>query len=383
MSTTINSLYPGMVAPNTRNWQTALHPDVSSLLGRLYPQDQVSLSPTAKLMLMVQEQMAKAAGGGAAMPSTEERWAALQQIAAAAAQGTPLWQGGDVAPASSTADTPTSMTVSAHTFVTGYERAVVTGGSGGDDIQALNDVVISGGVGDDHLYARSSAVLSGGDGRDWLQAGKNAVISGGAGSDHVYVNSNAVVSLDEGDDMVLASGDNCVISGGSGRDRIDVRGANAIVSGGDDEDIIMTGQNAQVSGGTGQDEITTGAGSTVEGGEGNDVLYVAHDSTIVFGRGDGQDRVYGYLRSAHAGSGGNNYGAASGFVRDSTIAFREGVSASDLAVSEADGNLTIAINGTTDRMTIYGYSDQDNLKLSFADGTTAALASFPRQAPSA
>jgi hypothetical protein len=376
MSTVNGYAMGGLTSFNYYNNQPALHADAKQLLSRLFPQDQVSLSANAKLMLSISE-MLKAANNDESSPDQAALWAKLRELSDDAAKQIELWAGDADATAAGTQYAAGTLVVTdaSATRVKGYERAVVSGTSGGDKITAMNDAVVSGGTGNDYVFARASSVVSGGAGGDWLSAGANSIVSGGEGDDYVHTGAEGVViSGDDGQD-IIRSGDRAVIAGGAGHDLIFAKN-DAAISAGDGADIVVAGRNAMVSGGAGNDMMTVGANATVEGGAGIDSIYVGHHSTLVFGRGDGQDHIFGYLRSGDARA--INAADTSGFVTDSTIQLRD-VNASDVTITRKGDDLTIAINGTEDRMTIHGYSDKDNLQVEFADGTSAALADLPRQ----
>jgi hypothetical protein len=373
----INKGYAGGVLPNTFNSQAPVTSGVGELLGRLFPQDQVTLSAAAKLMSSIADVIAHKTGTAA---ERNDVWAKLQELSASdASQPFELWANNadPTAPGTTYGADVTQFTAwGGARYVSGYNEAVVAGSGGADKIYAQNDALVSAGDGDDEVYAKSSAVVSGGGGDDFLATGDKTVVSGGDGADQLRVQNDSVISGGNGSDLITA-GDNDVISGGAGADWI-FAGQNAVVSAGEGFDTITAGQNAMISAGDGADEITAGAGSTVEGGAGNDWIALGHHSTVIFGRGDGQDQISGFLRSSAMLHITTDPGEVSGYFADSTIQFREGVSVSDLTLTQNGDDLVIGISGTSDQMTIHGYSDKSNLTLAFADGSSVDLASMPR-----
>jgi hypothetical protein len=375
----IPRVYSGGLLSNVYNNQAPLHSSAEQLLSRLFPQDQVSLSANAKLMLSIAKMLGAANGDG---PSADRAatWSKLQELANGTARdGVEIWANGadPFGPGVTYAPGTTVLSGASSADVKGYERAVVSGTGGGDALYVMNDAVVAGGAGRADIHGRSSVVLSGGAGGDWIGAGQNSVISGGDGGDILFVGQGSVASGDAGNDVIRAF-DSAVIAGGDGHDFIFARNYVAI-SGGNGSDRIAAGRDALIAGGADPDEIVAGEGSTIEGGAGDDRLYIGDKSRIVFGRGDGKDSVYGFLRGgANADFSRPNAGAVSGFVTNSTIQLRD-VNAADITITRQGADLTIAINGSDDQMTIYGYSDKDNLRVEFADGTSAALADLPRQ----
>ncbi len=155
-----------------------------------------------------------------------------------------------------------------------------------------------------------------------------------------------------------------VITGGSGPDVIDGRGGNDVLRGQQGDDVL--------SGGDGNDELYGDAGhDTLDGGAGNDRLHAGTgNNTYMFGVGDGQDVI--------------ETGQDTTASRINVIQFKEGVTASQITLSEATTNgnagpiaLRVGIAGTSDSITIAHFFHSGGpanpynpvQQLRFADGT--------------
>lgn len=194
---------------------------------------------------------------------------------------------------------------------------VLFGTTGNDLIQGLggNDV-LRGSTGPDLLF--------GGDGSDTLAGGfGNDTLVGDAGidtADYSMSKSDLQVFLsttllakhladepwrksvdtkefqavapappDVGRDMLIGIE---VFVSGSGDDIIDATGvANAVVYGGQGDDIVMSGDRAYLFGGAGKDELTAGSGGELYGGGGDDFLIVVDQPARLFG-GAGFDTAF-------------------------------------------------------------------------------------------
>lgn len=157
--------------------------------------------------------------------------------------------------------------------------------------------------------------------------------------------SERLIGLDGNDTLSGLDGDD-VLDGGAGNDRLE---------GGEGRDVVLAGD--------GDDVLIAGNGNdTLVGGSGNDTLYGdGHDDTYIFNRGDGQDVIREYSRTA--GWGGND-----------TLLFGSGIAPGDITVTQSDnGNdLVLSINGTTDRITIIATMTNGDYRVEqvhFADGT--------------
>ena len=152
-----------------------------------------------------------------------------------------------------------------------------------------------------------------------------AAFGGTSGADALYgTTGNDLMLGFGGDDSLNGDVGNDALNGGPGSDTLD--------------------------GGAGDDVLTGGTGSdAIDGGIGND--------RYLFARGDGQDTIHETDSTA-----GNL----------DTIALAAGIAVGDLALSRDASNLYLAINGTTDKITVSGwYDDAANRveRIEFADGT--------------
>ncbi|HSH94426.1 MAG TPA: calcium-binding protein, partial [Roseimicrobium sp.] len=184
-----------------------------------------------------------------------------------------------------------------------------------------------------------------------------ALSTGTDASETIYgLESGDLIDAKGGGDTVLAAGGNDTVLGGAGND-------------------ALYGQvgNDTLDGGTGND--------FVQGGTGND--------TYLFGRGDGQDTLRNYLYSSGVVDP-NAYPFYAGAYLDGdwntttdVLRFKDGVTASDLAISRNGANLILAIKGTADQITIEGFLANNYVnhaygidRIEFADGSTLSDATI-------
>jgi Ca2+-binding RTX toxin-like protein len=200
------------------------------------------------------------------------------------------------------------------------------------DIATVNQLVMQATAGDDNITGTmTDDVLAGGDGNDSINGSDGAdALEGNAGNDYLYGNA--------GNDTVIA---------GVGNDQL---------YGGDDNDVLLGQQ--------GNDYLYGDAGNdTLEGGAGYDYLIGGDGADIyLFGRGAGQDVIY------------NNDSDALGTNAD-TIQLGADITVADVTLTRASSSLYISINGTSDRLEVSSYFNQDGVtphtveNIQFADGT--------------
>ena len=215
--------------------------------------------------------------------------------------------------------------------VSGVNKLVYTGTSGGYLHGNNNDDDIEGGEGDDSVVAGAgNDTLSGGAGNDTISgAGGNDSIAGGAGNDvisggagedvadYAGVTSDLAINLATG----VATGDGSDVlngiedaNGGEGDDLIGGDKGNNILAGGGGNDVIGGGAgNDSLNGGTGNDTMTGGAGNDiVTGGDGEDeVDYSAFAKKLAINlatgvaTGDGTDVLSGIEDAVGGGNDDN------------------------------------------------------------------------------
>lgn len=172
----------------------------------------------------------------------------------------------------------------------------------------------------------------------------------------------------EGDDKVY---------GEAGDDRLEGGAGNDSLGGGDGNDILNGGAgNDQLNGGNGDDRLDGGIGNDYlngdngndlfDGGTGNDQLSggIGNDSYLFY-RGMGQD----IIRESDSAAGNND-----------TIKIAADINPGDVIVKREGGDVYLAIKNTTDRMTIYSYTDSyyQVERVEFADGTVWSLSDLKR-----
>jgi Ca2+-binding RTX toxin-like protein len=164
-------------------------------------------------------------------------------------------------------------------------------------------------------------------------------------------NKDNIMNGTSGADTLQGTSGRDVISGDAGADILHGEGGNDSLHGGDGADWVYgEAGNDFLFGDAGDDTLAGGAGNDyLGGGLGNDVF--------LFSRGGGSDYVSDYDETS-----GNT----------DTLRFDATVSASDIAVIRDGSSLYLAIDGTSDRITLANWFDGDAYKLErveFADGT--------------
>lgn len=154
----------------------------------------------------------------------------------------------------------------------------------------------------------------------------------------------------EGDDKVY---------GEAGDDRLEGGAGNDSLGGGDGNDTLNGGAgNDYLSGDYGNDRLDGGLGNDrLSGGAGND--------TYMFYRGMGQDTI-----SEFDSTTGNS----------DTIKVAADINPGDVIVKREGSDVYLAIKNTTDRMTIYSYTDANYQveRVEFVDGTVWSVSDLKR-----
>jgi len=188
------------------------------------------------------------------------------------------------------------------------------------------------------------------DGTVWEQADiqNRDVFIYGTENDDVLSNSSGerdIVYGYEGDDTLYGADGNDELNGGSGNDTL---------NGGSDQDKLYGDAGDDVLyGEAGEDFLDGGSGNDyLEGGIGND--------TYIFNLGNGQDTIRDYDNTIE---------------NVDTVLFGQGILPDNIMLSRQGDALGLTIDGTNDKLSIYGYFDSyysDSFKIEkfqFADGT--------------
>ncbi len=256
-------------------------------------------------------------------------------------------------------------------------RAIADQTTAGDD-------VTEGFALEDRLEASAgNDILRGGD------SGDTYVFGIGSGADRIeesvsnqnFDNNDRVefaAGIGQNDVTFERDGDDLIVRIGSTSDQLTIAGQFDNYVGYTDRDIetfhfadgsVVTKEDIQtrLTTGTSGDDLIRGfhTDDILVGGIGNDSLYGADGSdTYTFSLGDGPDTIFENVEFAN-------------LADDDRLVFGTGILTSDIVLSRSGDNLTLAISGTGDSVTIAGqfafaswYSWQDIEFFEFADGTT-------------
>lgn len=238
----------------------------------------------------------------------------------------------------------------------------LTGGSGVDTISggADNDTIFGNGSDDDLFGDDGDDFIDGGGGRDFIEGGLgNDELIGGDGGDDIFGgDGNDNISGRRGSDDIFA---------GDGDDFVAGRGLTDVIFGGAGNDELRgNGGTDTINGEAGNDIIVGGAGNdTLSGGDGDDFLDGRRDDDILSG-GAGNDVLFGK-------GGLDTFIFEAGHEQVQVADFQDGQDTLDLTafgftdisevtalMTEADGNVTFALNGDTlviDNITIAALQD--------------------------
>jgi Ca2+-binding RTX toxin-like protein len=269
-------------------------------------------------------------------------------------------------------------------FIVGFpQEDVISGGAGNDTIEGGrgNDVLI-GGPGNDILNGGRGADLyhfAVGDGADTINEAGNefdaVVLGAGIAPSQVVVSAvngghDLRLTIGELGDMITLA---ATVTTSSRRVE-EVRFADGtiwthaamlamVTAGTPGDDLLVADESSNLlSGGIGNDTLDArGGNDTLIGGVGDDILLGGTgDDTYLFNSGDGQDII-----RDHSGSGEGGF---------DTVQLGDGIAASDLIVTQADGgnDLLISIAGTGDSILLddtLAHSDRRIERVAFADLT--------------
>ena len=260
--------------------------------------------------------------------------------------------------------------------IAGFERAILTGGSSGNTIDAslaTFNVTLLGLGGDDFLF--------GGSGNDFLDGGdNNDSLSGGAGIDTVDGNAGDMDSISGGlgnDDLRGGAGlnDRVVESGLSGT--VTLTSATLISNLGSDK---LTGiEGASLTAGSGNDTLNAsgfGFSATLVGGDGNDILTGGIGNDNLQG-GNGNDVLVGGSGN-DAIDGGSDADMVTGGLGNDVLAGGTGVSTgteNDVLVETASGTITLTASGISGALGTDTYSGFEGASLTGGVGNDSLDAS--------
>jgi|GEM_PF-1150351 len=318
-------------------------------------------------------------------------------------------------------------------MITGGNNAQLFGGEGDDHIGSRNNALIDAGSGDDRIFTGNNSVVIGGVGDDYARIGDNTSVlfnkgdgwdvieampksSMGSGTisnsrvllgpditvadlDIVRRGPHLVIGVQGTDDAIVIRNvdttkiPSLVFSDGATLSDTDISAMTRI----DDsplEERLKTAGNKKMLGSSGDDHLANLAHAEVWAGAGRDAISIASDSTVHFGRGDGHDVLRGALSwhladiAQHVKPGETStpdtttkadHSNAHGTLDTSRVLFGEDISPDDVTLTYEGNNLIIAINGTSDTLTIPDMGRVDDPShirpnqtapnLEFADGT--------------
>ncbi|AZN36126.1 calcium-binding protein [Iodobacter ciconiae] len=289
----------------------------------------------------------------------------------------------------------------------------VFGGNASDQLSGKEgDDFIVGGAGNDKLYGGDGDdILDGGSGNDLLDGGSGAdtyLFGRGSGSDLISqsrsIYEEAIDSIqlasgvsvadvmlsrggDSGADLILrikGTDDQLLVSGnlylegttyqamkyikfadGTIWDQAVIK-AKVLESTIGNDKLIGFDLDEYINGGEGNDEISGGGGNDMlDGGLGDDELSGgAGWDTYLFNVGSGADSIWN----------GYGNGDALGTVKDKVL-FGDGITPENITLTRSQNNLIVKVNGTSDRLDIRNFLNNDGYSefavdvLEFADGT--------------
>jgi Ca2+-binding RTX toxin-like protein len=209
----------------------------------------------------------------------------------------------------------TSLTGIGTDVLSGIEEASITGGGGGNGLDAANftgAVTLDGGAGNDTLFdGPGSHNLIGGPGDDTITgAGGNDTIAGGDGTDTIRESGDLNLTLSNaaltglGNDT-LSGIERADLTGGDGGNVLDAAsfagnvtldggaGPDTLVGGLGSDLLLGEGDNDRIKGGAGDDTLQgSGGADRLSGNEGKDVLNGAEGKDTLRG-GPGKDKLRG------------------------------------------------------------------------------------------
>ncbi len=255
-----------------------------------------------------------------------------------------------------------SMTLSTSTLsgigtdaLSGIEEAILTGGAGGNTLDASafqGPTTLDGGAGND--------AVTGGAGPDTITGGVgNDTLAGGDGTDRLVESASASFNLTPtslaGNGTDTLSGiDEAVLTGGAGNDAITTTSFAGPVTldGGAGNDALAAGAAADsLFGNAGNDTLSGGAGNdTLAGGDGTDRLSEAADADLALTNtalaGAGNDTLDSIEEAQLIGGDGGNLLNAAAFSGATTL---DGAAGDDTLTAGA-GNDTLVGGPGTDRL---------------------------------
>jgi Ca2+-binding RTX toxin-like protein len=164
---------------------------------------------------------------------------------------------------------------------------------------------------------------------------------------------------------------NDTLTGFAGNDNINGIGGDDAISGGAGNDLLMGGeQNDSLLGGAGNDSLSGGGGDdTLAGGVGTDSMSGGTGvDTYLYGHGEGNDTV--------SEAGGADQ-----------VRLADGIARADITLArQANGDLTLTLNATQERLTIngwYGAAAARVEQIVFGDGTVVGESELAALAPPA
>ncbi|MCF8481464.1 MAG: hypothetical protein K9H25_13605 [Rhodospirillum sp.] len=244
------------------------------------------------------------------------------------------------------------------------DKTKITGSAEDDFLEAVGRARVWGGGGNDDIRVEGESWVDGGDGDDRISAGENATIEGGTGDNYISAYTRATVTAGDGNDWIEAY-EKSSIRAGDGDNFVSTYNQSTVTTG-QGSDSIRAGTDSVVVSGAGDDTIKVGKRGVVEAGTGNDQITVEEETIIRFNRGDGQDIIAGGKRG-YAFSETNR-------LSSSTIAFGEGISASDLDFQAQGNDLLVRIQGSEDSLTIADYQRHGVPSFTFNDGSAITSA---------
>jgi hypothetical protein len=233
----------------------------------------------------------------------------------------------------------------------GDDTVILDTRDGTNEDSRLSSIDIDSGDGSDLIFIAGNNIskINAGGGDDLVAVEGDAIVDGGDGDDLIYART---ASGDAGDDIIFSDG---FASGGTGDDNITLFSLDPenddvakIAFGGEGDDQIVASVRANIDGGNGNDALILRDGGTAGGGDGDDTISAWAEATVEGGAGDDDIRLL-FSGAVDAGEGDDivetgNYASVTGGKGEDKITMRGG---GEFTFKKGDGTDTVELGKAT------------------------------------